>query len=171
MWLRRAAGAMDLKRLLFGAHAGRTAARVFVLVAIALVTFTWILLPVRAEGISMLPTFRSGSLKFVNRLAFVRREPRRGEIVAIRLAGPNVLYIKRIVGLPGERVAIREGVVYVNDTELAEPYVRHRRAWDVPEVALGADEYFLIGDNRGMQPKDHDFGRADRSRIIGKVAF
>ena len=162
---------MDLQRLLFGAHPGRTAARVFLLVAIALATFTWILVPVRAEGISMLPTFRSGSLKFVNRIAFMRREPRRGDIVAIRLAGPNVLYIKRVVGLPGERVAIREGVVYVDDVPLAEPYVRHRRAWDVPDVTLGPQEYFLIGDNRGMLPRDHDFGRAERSRIVGKVIF
>ncbi len=162
---------MNLQRILFGARPGRTAARVFLLIAIALATFTWILVPVRAEGISMLPTFRSGSLKFVNRIAFMRREPRRGDIVAIRLAGPNVLYIKRVVGLPGERVAIREGVVLIGDVPLAEPYVRHRRAWDVPEVTLGPEEYFLIGDNRGMLAKDHDFGRATRSRIVGKVIF
>jgi signal peptidase I len=157
--------------LLFGAHPRRTVARLFLLVAIALATFTWILVPVRAEGISMLPTYRSGSLKFVNRIAFMRREPQRADIVAIRLAGPGVLYIKRVVGLPGERVAIREGVVHINDAPLAEPYVRHRRPWDIPEVTLGHDEYFLIGDNRGMLPHDHDFGRAVRSRIIGKVMF
>ncbi len=162
---------MNLQRMLFGAHPGRTAARVFLLVVIALATFTWILVPVRAEGISMLPTFQSGSLKFVNLIAFMRREPRRGEVVAIRLAGPNVLYIKRVVGLPGERVAIREGVVHIDDVPLPEPYVRHRRAWDVPEVMLGPQEYFLIGDNRGMLPRDHDFGRAERSRIVGKVIF
>lgn len=162
---------MTLQRLLFGAHPRRTVARLFLLVAIALATFTWILVPVRAEGISMLPTYRSGSLKFVNRIAFMRREPQRADIVAIRLAGPRVLYIKRVVGLPGERVAIREGVVHINDAPLAEPYVRHRRPWDIPEVTLGHDEYFLIGDNRGMLPHDHDFGRAARSRIIGKVMF
>lgn len=162
---------MNLQRILFGAHPGRTAARVFLLIAIALATFTWILVPVRAEGISMLPTFRSGSLKFVSRIAFMSREPRRGDIVAIRLAGPNVLYIKRVVGVPGERVAIRDGVVHIDDVPLAEPYVRHRRAWDVPEVTLGPEEYFLIGDNRGMLAKDHDFGRATRSRIVGKVIF
>jgi signal peptidase I len=162
---------VDLKRLLFGARPGRTAARVFVLVAIALATFTWVLVPVRAEGISMLPTLRSGSLKFVNRLAFRRGGPQRGDIVAIRLSGPNVLYIKRIVGLPGERIALRDGVVHVNDTPLQEPYVRHRRTWNVPEVTLGPDEYFLIGDNRGMEPRDHAFGRAARDRIVGKVLF
>ena len=162
---------MNLQRILFGAHPGRTAARVLVLVALAIATFTWILVPVRAEGISMLPTYRSGSLKFVSRIAFMRREPRRAEIVAIRLAGPHVFYVKRIVGLPGERVAIREGIVHINDAPLPEPYVRHRRPWEVPEVTLGPTEYFLIGDNRGMLPKDHDFGRAERSRIVGKVVF
>lgn len=162
---------MRLEHLVFGAHPARTLTRVFLLVAIALATFTWVLVPVRAEGISMLPTFQSGSLKFVNRMAYLRGGPRRADVVAIRLAGPKVLYIKRVVGLPGERVAIREGVVYIDDVPLPEPYVRHRRAWEVPEVVLGPDEYFLIGDNRGMQPRDHDFGRADRARIVGKVVF
>jgi signal peptidase I len=82
-----------------------------------------------------------------------------------------VLYIKRVVGLPGERIAIRDGVVHVNDAPLPEPYVRHRRTWNVPEVTLGPNEYFLIGDNRGMQPRDHAFGRAARERIVGKVLF
>lgn len=162
---------MNLSRIVFGARPGRTLVRIGVLVAVAFATFTWVLVPVRAEGISMLPTFASGSLKFVNRLAFLRREPRRGEIVALRLAGPNVLYIKRVVGLPGERIAIREGIVHVDDVPFAEPYVRHRKPWDVEEVTLGPSEYFLIGDNRGMLAKDHDFGRAERARIVGAVIF
>jgi signal peptidase I len=162
---------VNLSRIVFGARPGRTLVRIGVLVAIAFVTFTWILVPVRAEGISMLPTLASGSLKFVNRVAFLRREPRRGEIVAIGLAGPSVLYIKRVVGLPGERIAIREGVVHVNGVPLDEPYVRHRKPWEVEEVTLGPSEYFLIGDNRGMLSRDHDFGRADRARIVGAVIF
>jgi signal peptidase I len=107
----------------------------------------------------------------VNRLAYTVRTPRRGDIVAIRLAGPNVVYVKRIVGLPGERVAVVEGQLRVDGNSVPEPYVRHRRPWDVPEVTLGANEYFVMGDNRGMSAGDHDFGRVDIDRILGKVLF
>jgi signal peptidase I len=119
----------------------------------------------------MLPTYQSGTLNFVNRLAFVRSRPDRGDVVAIRLAGPHVVYVKRIIALPGERLEIVEGQVYIDGTPLEEPYVRHRRPWDVAEVTLTGAEYYVIGDNRGMRASDHDFGRVDAGRILGRVVF
>ena len=68
-------------------------------------------------------------------------------------------------------MAIAGGQVQINGTVLAEPYVRHRRPWDVEEVTLGPREYFVIGDNRGMSVGQHDFGRAEADRILGKVVF
>jgi signal peptidase I len=158
-------------RIVFGENPRRTTVRILILAAVSVVTFGWILIPVRAEGISMMPTYRDGSLNLVNRLAFVLQQPERGDIVAIALAGPHVVYIKRIIGLPGERLAIADGVVRIDGQPLDEPYVRNRSAWRMSEVQLGPDEYFLIGDNRGMREEEHDFGRAPRSRIIGKVLF
>ncbi len=119
----------------------------------------------------MEPTYRSGSLNLVNRLAYQYRKPARGDIIAIKLAGPHVLYVKRIIGLPGEQISIAQGQVYINGSALEEPYVIKRQPWDVPEVTLTAREYFVIGDNRGMRAADHDFGRVDVSRILGKVIF
>lgn len=145
--------------------------RVLVLASISFVTFGWVLIPVRAEGISMLPTFESGSLHFINRLAYLNQTPARGDVIAIRLAGPHVLYVKRIIGLPGERIGFTGGQVYVNGAALAEPYVQNRRAWDVHDVTLTPREYFVVGDNRGMRAADHDFGRVDVSRIVGKILF
>jgi len=162
---------VDFRRFIFGANPRRTAVRIAVLLLTTIATFTWILVPIRAEGISMLPTYRSGSLNLVSKLTYKYRSPHRGDIVAIRLAGPRVVYVKRIVGLPGDRVAIREGFVHINGTLLPEPYVRHRKPWNVDEVTLEAREYFLIGDNRGMNAADHEFGRADAARIVGKVLF
>jgi len=145
--------------------------RVVVLAVISFITFGWVLIPVRAEGISMLPTFESGSLHLVNRAAYLNARPTRGDVIAIKLAGPHVLYVKRIIAMPGERVAFVKGQVYVNGAPLAEPYVRNRRQWDVPEVTLTSREYFVVGDNRGMRAADHDFGRVDVSRVVGKVLF
>lgn len=141
------------------------------LAIVSVVVFRWVLIPIRTDGPSMLPTYESGSFNLVNRLAYWRGEPSRGDVVAIRLAGPSVLYVKRIVGLPGERLDVAKGLVRINGVPLAEPYVRHRRAWDVPEVTMGRNEYFVVGDNRGMRVGDHDFGRVDRARIVGKVVF
>jgi signal peptidase I len=158
-------------RLVFGRNPRRTAVRILVLAAAAFILFRWVLLPVRAQGISMRPTYESGQLKLVNRLAFTWGRPERGDIVAIRLAGERVVYIKRIVGLPGERLAIREGIVYIDDVPLPEPYVRFRRPWELAEVTVGPRHVFLIGDNRGMNAGDHDFGQVSASRIIGRVVF
>jgi signal peptidase I len=159
------------RRLIFGRNPRRTAVRVLVLASISFVTFRWVLIPMRAEGISMLPTYRSGSLNLVNRLAYLNQKPSRGDIVAIKLAGPHVLYVKRIIALPGERISLTEGQVYVNGVPLLEPYVRNRSPWDVSEVTLTSREYFVIGDNRGMRVTDHDFGRVDASRIVGRIVF
>jgi signal peptidase I len=138
-----------------------------VLLGASLITFKWLLIPVRTEGVSMLPTYASGKINFVNRMAYVNGAPRRGDIVAIRLAGWSVVYIKRVIGLPGERVAVLEGQVYVDGEPLAEPYVFHHRDWNVEEETLGPREYFLMGDNRG----ESDFGRVDSSRILGRLVF
>ena len=162
---------MSLKRVVFGRDPRRTAVRILVLAAVSAITFRWILIPIRTEGISMLPTYRSGTFNLVYRFAYAGRPPARGDVVAIRLAGPRVVYVKRVIGLPGERVAIAGGQVEINDEPLVEPYVHNRRPWEVPEIRLGPDQYFVVGDNRGMNAADHDFGPVDRARILGKVVF
>ena len=162
---------MGISEILVGRHPRRTAIRIAVLLAAAFITFGWILIPIRTDGISMRPTYEPGRLHFVNRLAYMAKEPVRGDVVAVRLARGRAFYVKRVVGLPGERIAITDGVVEIDGVRLDEPYVKHRRPWQVPELALGANEYFVIGDNRGMNAADHDFGGVDRSRIAGRILF
>jgi signal peptidase I len=157
------------RTLVIGARPRRTLLRAAALVALAYLVFAHVLIPVRGVGPSMQPTVRDGQLVLVNRFAYWRSEPQRGDIVALSLAGRRVLYIKRIVGMPGDRVRIAQGTVYVNDAALDEPYVRQRRRWEVPETLLALDEYLMIGDNRGMSARQHDFGRARRERIVGRV--
>ena len=162
---------MSLQRVLFGRNPRRTTVRILVLAAISFSLFRWVLIPVRTDGVSMMPTYQSGSLRLINTLSFrggIR--PDRGDIVAIKLAGPHVLYVKRIVGLPGERVAIAGGFVQVNGTQLSEPYVLSRKPWNYDEVTLGPREFFVIGDNRALASRG-DFGRVDASRIVGKLLF
>src|SRR5262249_12767819 len=109
----------------------------------------------------MLPTYESGTLHFVNRLSYASARPVRGDIVAIRLSGEHVLYVKRIIALPGERFRMAAGQIFIDGVPLREPYVHSKRARDLPETLLERDTYFVIGDNRNQS----DFGRVELSRI------
>ena len=158
--------------MLVGRNPRRTLGRAAATVAVSAAVFGWVLLPVRAHGVSMAPTIEPGGLHLVNRLAFVFGAPSRGDVVAIRLAGRSVVYVKRIVGLPGERLRIDGGTVYADARALDEPYVRNRRpSWTLPETTLGPDEYFVVGDNRGMPIDQHDLGKVRRARVVGKILF
>jgi signal peptidase I len=156
--------------ILFGSNPRATLTRIAVIVTAAIILFL-VLQPVRLQGISMLPTYREGTINYANRLAYVFRRPARFEVVAIRMAGPSVLYVKRIVGLPGERVEIVMGTVTINGAPLVEPTVLYRLPWNMDGITLDGDEYFVVGDNRSMRMEDHDFGRASRNRIVGKLLF
>ncbi len=178
-----------LKRIVFGRRPKRTLIRAAVLAVVIFGTCKFVLLPVRIVGVSMEPTYRSNSINAVNRLAYIFGKPHRGDVVAVYysrqpmgtnlritilkrvFAGPSVLLLKRIVALPGETIAITNGVVYINGAPLAEPYVKYRAGWYLPPIKLAENEYFLIGDNRGMDQRDHEFGRAEAERIVGKVLW
>jgi signal peptidase I len=138
-----------------------------VLAGASIIAFGWIFLPVRTDGDSMLPTYNTGKLTLVNRLAYLGSGPDRGDIVAIKLAGPNVVYIKRIVGLPGERLSVDDGQIHINGVPLPEPYVCQQKPWTLEELILGESEYFVVGDNRWTSA----FGRVEANRILGRLVF
>lgn len=160
---------MSLRRILVGTSLSRTLVRAGVLAVTLLLVSQFVLTPIRAVGISMMPTYDDGQLLLLNRLAYRFSTPSRGDVVAIRLAGGQAVLVKRVIGLPGEHVRIAGGVVLVNDDQLDEPYVRYRLPWNVQEVTLGADEYYVVGDNRSMAERNHDFGVAARQRILGRL--
>jgi signal peptidase I len=167
-----------LRIAIIGRNPKVTLARIVIVVVACIVVFKLVLLPVRIEGVSMLPAYKDKSLNFINRLAYLRRQPRRGDVVGIRLGGtnvfyraPGVMYMKRIVGLPGETVAFADGHLLINGTALDEPYVKGRCDWNRAPVTVGPSQYFVVGDNRSMPRDDHVFGRAEKEQIVGKVLF
>lgn len=163
------------KRFLFGRRPKVTLLRAAILLAACFVVFRFILLPVRINGDSMLPTYHTGQINCVNRLAYVRHRPQRYDIVSVRLARPNgisapkVLYMKRIIGLPGETVAFHEGKAIINGNPIDEPYVKWPCDWSNESVTCGPDEYYVVGDNRSMTMPSHVQGRAKLERIVGKL--
>jgi signal peptidase I len=125
------------------------------------------------EGHSMEPNFHDQDRIVVSRLSYWLGEPQRGDVVVLDLDGQTDL-LKRIIGLPGERVQIIEGQVYINGAAIHEPYVAalcatyscRDREW-----VLADDEYFVLGDNRNHSRDSHDFGPINRSQIVGKVVL
>jgi len=154
--------------VLIGRRPKRTLVRIMVLVVACFLLREFALLPIRIVGISMQPTYQDRAINCVNRLAYVFHEPRRGDVVGIRLAGEHVLYLKRIVGLPGETVAFHRGRLLINGQPLSEPYASPCR-WELPPVPVKPDEYYVVGDNRSMRAADHYMGKVENWRIVGKI--
>jgi signal peptidase I len=168
-------GDMQIKswwlRLVAGRRPSRTLLRVLLLAIVCFTVFKFLFMPVFISGDSMYPTYRDGRLNFVNRWSYVWSEPQRGEVVAVKTSGMRIMYLKRIVGLPGETLSIRNGVVWIDGEPLEERYVYERQRWRVPRMKLAAGEYFVIGDNRSMDRDRHYFGRVQGDRIVGKVMW
>jgi signal peptidase I len=163
-WLRVALIGRNPKRTLVRA----TALAVFCFLFFKLFFFKVIVLPVRIEGNSMFPTYHDRGINFVNRLAYRHAEPQRGDVVGIRMAGPSVMLMKRIVGMPGETVAFDHGLLLVNGAPIDEPYLKHHSpAPPLDPVKLGPNQYYVIGDNR----MNSDRGWIDRDRIVGKIVL
>ena len=159
-------------RFIFGKNPAWTITRILFLVLFAIVVTKFVVLPIRVTGDSMMPTFQNGDVKFVNRLAYVKHKPERGDIVGVRYSGRRVLLLKRVIAKPGETYQVKRGEMYVNGEKLSEPYARGKisgpdgKGFGRTEPAkLGWNEYFIIGDNRaiseGYVVYTHD--------ILGKV--
>jgi signal peptidase I len=163
---------MWLQAVVIGRKPAWTLVRAVALVIVTCLVFKFVLTPpVRVKGDSMLPTYRTGQINFLNRIAYLRHPPERGDSVGIRYTGEHVMLLKRIVALPGETIAFRRGRLYINDKELDEPYVKYECNWNMSARRLGAEEYYVVGDNRSMAFADHTQGVALREQIVGRVLW
>jgi signal peptidase I len=158
-------------RVLIGRSWKRTLVRAAVLTVVAFIVFRFFLIPIRLRGMSMEPTYVDKSINFVNTLRYRFRSPSRGDVVAIKMAGRRIMLFKRVIGLPGEQIAFHRGVLLVNGQEVPEPYVTFSSNWDMPEVAVVENEFFVVGDNRKMPIEAHALGRVDKKRIVGGPLF
>jgi signal peptidase I len=125
------------------------------------------------SGPSMAPHISSGEYVFINTLAFKFGAPQRGEIVAFQHDGTlaNETFIKRVIGLPGDRVRIDRGVVYVNGTRLNEPYVRYPDTRSMPEMTVPPQSVFVLGDNRAVSEDSRAFGPVPYADLVGRALF
>ena len=126
---------------------------------------------IRVEGISMEPSLRDGEFVVVNRLAYRWLAPKRGDVVVFYFPlDPSRRFIKRIIGLPGDQVAIRDGQVFVNDLLIEEPYIANTTQY-VGEWEINPYEIFVLGDNRNNSSDSHRWGPLPMAEVIGKAVL
>lgn len=159
---------------------------IFELVKIVVISLA-IIIPIRyyliqpfyVKGASMEPNFFDQEYLIINEISYRLGSPKRGDIVVFRYPrDPQEYFIKRVIGLPGEKVQVKEGEVYVfgkndpNGKKLEEPYLQEGvKTFSLSEeqVTLGENQYFVLGDNRNASKDSRSFGPVDKSFFIGKV--
>jgi signal peptidase I len=135
---------------------------------------TFLYTPVRVEGVSMLPRLEDQDRLFINRFVYHFTAIERGDVVVFHYPrNPQVSYIKRIIAVPGDRLRIDHGQVYVNDEALSEPYVpeQYRDTRSFEPMIIPPGEYFVLGDHRSIASDSREFGTVKRDLIYGKATF
>ena len=130
--------------------------------------------PVKVEGTSMMPSLSDQERIFINKFVYRFEAIDRGDVVVFRYPfDPTKSYIKRVIGVPGDRVQISFGRVYVNSHRLSEPYVpdQYEDERSMPEIVVPAGSYFVLGDHRNMSSDSRDFGPVAREYVYGKAVF
>jgi signal peptidase I len=146
---------------------------IVLLLAVAFVVI-FLYQPVKVEGTSMLPGVEDQERIFVNRFVY-RIEPiSRGDVIVFRYPrDTSKSYIKRVIGVEGDRIRIVDGLVYVNGEPLTEEYVPQQYTdWrSVPELTVPRGNYFMLGDHRNMSSDSRDFGPVEQKFVVGKAVF
>ncbi len=153
---------------------------VFISVAIIIPVRYYLIQPFYVKGASMEPNFHDHEYLLIDEISYRFREPARGEIVVFRYPrDQKEFFIKRIIGLPGETVELRDNAIYIYNDDNPEGFLLDELSYLSPEVktvslgedtiALGNDEYFLLGDNRSRSMDSRQFGSVQKSLIVGRA--
>ena len=134
---------------------------------IAIVIHLFLAQATRVEGYSMEPTLFGHQRPIIEKLSYHFHEPQRGDIVVIKVPGFDELLIKRVIGLPGDTLEVKDGVVYINDKALNEPYVNGRPRGDYPRTKIPEGYIFVMGDNRNNSNDSRSFGPVAIENIVG----
>ena len=148
----------------------------FISVVLAILVILFLYQPVKVEGTSMMPALIDQERIFINK--FVYRlgigDVQRGDMVVFWFPmDPTKSYIKRVIGVPGDTVAVSNGSVLVNGRQLEEPYVlqEYRDSNSMPPFKVQEDEYFVLGDHRTSSNDSRSWGPVPRRYIYGKAVF
>lgn len=144
-----------------------------------IVVYLFILQPNQIKGASMEPTFHNGNYIFTSKVTYKFRDPIRGDVVVFHAPrNPDLEYIKRIIGLPGDTILIENQTVYVNGEEIQEEYISAATTLSLAgfieegvPTTIPEGYYFVMGDNRPRSSDSREFGPITYESIIGQVVY
>lgn len=137
-----------------------------IIIIVVILVRTFIATPVRVNGSSMYPTLKGNEIMLLNKLGHINRF----DIVVLKIDGREDNLIKRIIGLPGETVEIKDNEIYINDKKIEDKY-GYGVTYNIDKVTLKEDEYFILGDNRKISLDSRVFGTIHKDEIKGTTDF
>lgn len=141
-------------------------------VVVVLIIRLFVFEPFTVSGDSMEPTLLNGDRVMVSKLAFDFGKPKTGEVVVFHSpVAPKQDWIKRVIGLPGETVSIRNDVVYINGHRYPEPFLKYRSSQNVAPLVVPPGHIWVLGDNRPISDDSRYWGPLAENRIIGRALF
>jgi signal peptidase I len=124
----------------------------------------------RVVGTSMEPNLHDGQYLIIDKISYRLRPPERGEVIVFEPPNrPNDDYVKRIMGLPGDTLEVRNGQIFVNGEPLPENFAPRTGTYNYQPTVLGNDQVFVLGDNRNNSNDSHNWGPLDIDRIVGRA--
>lgn len=150
---------------------------IIVALAVFLLTYFFLIQPHRVQGDSMLPNFQNGELILTDKISYRIRQPARGDIIVFRApTDPGKDFIKRIVALPGEKVKLLDGKIYINESPLKESYLPYDSTSasgsylrEGIEISIPEGKYFVMGDNRNHSSDSREWGAVGKATIVGRA--
>lgn len=137
-----------------------------VIVVVVVLIRTFIITPVRVDGDSMKNTLKNGDILLLYKLSSINRF----DIIVLDEEKDNEKIIKRVIGMPGETIAIKKDKIYINDKVIDDEYA-YGETSDYNKVTLRDNEYFILGDNRLISKDSRYFGPIKENEIKGKIVF
>ena len=149
------------------------------LLSLYIVVYIFFFMPSQVLGASMEPTLHTNDRIIINEFVYRLHSPDRGDIIVLKSPGnPDISYIKRVVGLPGDRVEIENGSVYINDIKMPEPFPgAATHTWEGggleenKEYTVPTNSLFVLGDNRPRSSDSREFGFIPLHSVEGQAIF
>lgn len=155
---------------------------VVVALSIFLIMYLFLVQPHQVNGLSMYSTFDNGDLVLTDKISYKLGQPKRGDVVILHAPpdahcpeGTGCDFIKRLIGLPGEKVEIKNSGIYIDGIKLPEPYIAEDNETlpgaftENGAITLGPDEYFVCGDNRMHSSDSRTWGPIHKSDLVGRA--